>query len=96
MGRTEADVLSLDYYVDLVQAVEKTNKVVMGNVPTSYFMESGSKVYDYTTHLLSRTKGYKHIVASGCEIPVYALPEAVKSLKNAVMDWARSSGSIAR
>ncbi len=87
MGYTEAHILSLDFYVDLAEAIRITNKIVMGNVPTTYFLESSNKVYKYTIQLLDRTKSFKHIVSSGCEIPAYATPETVKELKLATIDW---------
>jgi len=87
MGETNAHVLSLDHYVDLVEAFNVSGKIVMGNVPTVYFLEGRGKVWAYTIQLLEKTRSFKHIVASGCEIPAYAEPEIVKELSQAVVNW---------
>lgn len=94
MGESGAHILSLDHHVDLVEAVNVSNKVVMGNVPTAHFLGDPERVRTYTVQMIEKTRGFKHIIASGCEIPAHANPEAVKALSLTVAKLFSRSNCI--
>jgi uroporphyrinogen-III decarboxylase len=80
MAESGAHILSIDKYIDIKTAITTVDKVIMGNIPTALFLSNPEKVKEYTLEILSISKGYRHIVASGCEIPPYANPECIKEM----------------
>jgi len=87
MAETGAHILSIDKYIDIKTAITTVDKVIMGNIPTALFLSNPEKVKEYTLEILSISKGYRHIVASGCEIPPYANPECIKEMVKAARSF---------
>ncbi|MEM4951779.1 MAG: uroporphyrinogen decarboxylase family protein, partial [Ignisphaera sp.] len=83
-----AHILSIDKYVDIGFALTSTNRVIMGNVPTTLFLMSAEKVSEYTLSILNISMGRRHIIASGCEIPPYSNPECIKAMVSSAKSFS--------
>lgn len=88
MAETGAHILSIDKYVDIGFALTSTNRVIMGNVPTTLFLMSAEKVSEYTLSILNISMGRRHIIASGCEIPPYSNPECIKAMVSSAKSFS--------
>ena len=86
MSLTDADILSVDKFIDLPTAIKKySNKIFMGNIGTTeIYTWDPLKVRNYTKELVNRAGKERLIVSTGCDIPVYTPPDNIKAMVNAV------------
>ncbi len=93
MGQTGADILELDWQVDMAEArrLIPENVVLMGNVNPSDPMYLGTpeQVLAQSKKIIEGTRGKGLILSSGCALGANTKPENVKAL----VDAARLYGS---
>jgi MtaA/CmuA family methyltransferase len=71
MGRVGADIMDLDYPVDMVQArAHMPDQVLLGNVEPVGVMRNGTPaMVTATLEACHRAAGRRYIVGAGCELP---------------------------
>jgi MtaA/CmuA family methyltransferase len=81
-----ADIVDLDYPVDLDEAYEQLGPEVIrcGNLSPMLLEErTAGEVYAAVTGLLEREKGRRYILSAGCEVIVTTPPENLLAMRNA-------------
>lgn len=70
MGTTGAKILEVDWMLDMqtARSVVPDDVVLMGNIDPSYPLVLGNtiQIEDAVKKLIESTKGYRHIISSGC------------------------------
>lgn len=79
MGEVGAQILEVDWMVDMKRARQMVpaSTVLMGNIDPSYPLVNGTPtdVEQAVKHLIGQTKGYRHLISSGCAMGRNTPPE---------------------
>jgi MtaA/CmuA family methyltransferase len=88
MASTEADILSVDKYINIPEAIKTySNKIFMGNIgATEIYNWDITKIRLYVRELIAKTQGERLIVATSCDVPVYTPPQNIKALIEATKE----------
>ncbi len=86
LGELNADVIDLDWHVDLDHAREilGNNVILGGNInPVIIQDKTEDEIYELSRDLVERHKNEKYILAAGCEITVLTPPENILAMRKA-------------
>lgn len=83
------NILSIDKQVDITRPLEISDRIiVLGNVGTVELQQdTPENIYNQTCTIIEKTEGVRHIVSSGCDVPIYSKPENVKMIIKAARKW---------
>ncbi len=96
MVDTGVHILSVDKQVDIGELIKINNKIVaLGNVGTVELLtDNPNEIYSSSIKTLEKTDGVRHILSSGCEVPVYSKPENLIMLGKAARDYSDIKNKI--